>query len=161
MFYPLISGFYPLIRVLSPNPSFIPSSAFYPLIRVLFPHPCFIPPSEFYPSFRVLSPHPCFIPPSVFYPLIRVLFPHPCFIPSSVFYPLIRVLSPHIRVSSSHPYPCHPYPYSCFISIPSKHDSFHSNRTVGLSVLITTVFSHLNGFRFQRQTSRIRLYRKQ
>ena len=69
---------------------------FYPLIRVLSPHPCFIPSSVFYPLIRVLSPHPCFIPSSVFYPPIRVLSSHPCFIPSSVFYPLIR-----IRVSVS------------------------------------------------------------
>ena len=102
---------YPLIRVLSPHPCFIPTSVFYPLIRVLYPHPCFILSSGFYPLIRVLSPRLRFIPP------IRVLSPHPCFIPSSVFYSLIRVLSPHpcfipLSVSVSVFYP-NPFAICC------------------------------------------------
>ena len=146
---------YPLIRVLSPYPCFIPPSMFYLLNRVLSPHPCFVPSSMFYPLIRVLSPHPCFIPSFVFYPPIRVLSPHPCFIPPSVFYPLIRVLSPHPcliygLIPSSMFYPLF---RTCFIpssvSVPSVYVSvsvFYPNQSQPLLESVSGLPVHSTKF---------------
>ena len=95
--------------------TFIPLSVFYPLIRILSPHPCFIPSSVFYPPppIRILSLHPCFIPVSV--PSV-----YPCFIPTRFYCHFKLVLHRKFRKFVSNIY----IPYLENWAVNSKRSSF-------------------------------------